>query len=131
MPTKIYNCAFVCSETVMHAVLLLLAYSPFSDKFGLPFHNIPSPFLPVISITSSDISTLCNQVLLDIPTGLLSPILVSIHLLHPYLVTLPHQMSIPSQPTTYNDSCNRLNSNQPSQFFIHPSNHLHLCSFKL
>ena len=53
----------------------------------------------------------------------------------------PHYMSTPSQSTTSNESCDRLNSNQPSQFFIyhsvfhgdttHPSNHLHLCSFKL
>ena len=51
----------------------------------------------------------------------------------------PHHMSIPSQSTTSNDSCDRLNSNQPSQLFIcpsvvhgdttHLSNHLHLCSF--
>ena len=30
-------------------------------------------------------------------------------------------MSIPSQPTTSNNSCDRLNSNQPSQFFTCPS----------
>ena len=32
----------------------------------------------------------------------------------------PHHMSIPSQSTTSNDSCDRLNSNQPSQFFTCP-----------
>ena len=30
----------------------------------------------------------------------------------------PHHMSIPFQPTTSNDSCDRLNSNQHSQFYI-------------
>ena len=30
----------------------------------------------------------------------------------------PHHMSIPSQSTTSNDSCDRLNYNHPSQFFI-------------
>ena len=38
--------------------------------------------------------------------------------LHPVLITFPHHMSIPSQSTTSNESCDRLNSNQPSQFFI-------------
>ena len=33
----------------------------------------------------------------------------------------PHHMSIPSQPTTFNDSCDRLNSNHLSQFFTCPS----------
>ena len=61
--------------------------------------------------------------------------------LHPVLITFSHHMSIPSQSTTSNESCDRLNFNQPSQFFIcpsvfqldttHPSNHQHLCSFKL
>ena len=32
-----------------------------------------------------------------------------------------HHMSIPSQSATSNDSCDRLNSNQPSQFFTCPS----------
>ena len=38
--------------------------------------------------------------------------------LHPVLITFSHHMSIPSQSTTSNESCDRLNSNQPSQFFI-------------
>ena len=47
-----------------------------------------------------------------------------------------HHMIIPSHPTTSNDSCDRLNSNQLSKCFTcpsvfqgnttHPSNHLHL-----
>ena len=93
-----------------------------------------------LSITSSAISasTLYNHVLLGLPTGLL----LQLHtFIHPVLVTFPHHMSIPSQPTTSNDSCDRFNSNQLSQFFTcpsvfhgnttHPSNHLDLCPFKL
>ena len=38
--------------------------------------------------------------------------------LHPVLITFPHHMSITSQSTTSNESCDMLNSNQPSQFFI-------------
>ena len=34
--------------------------------------------------------------------------------LHPALVTFPLYMTIPSHPTTSNDSCDRLNSKQPS-----------------
>ena len=41
--------------------------------------------------------------------------------LHPVLITFSHHMSIPSQSATSNESCDRLNSNQPSQFFICPS----------
>ena len=37
--------------------------------------------------------------------------------LHPGLVTFPHHMSTPSQSTTSNDSCDRLNFHQLSQFF--------------
>ena len=60
---------------------------------------------------------------------------------HPVLVSFPNHMSIPSQPTTSNDSCDKLTSNRLSQFFTcpsvfqgnttYPSNHLHLCSFEL
>ena len=35
-------------------------------------------------------------------------------ILHPVLITFSHHMSIPSQSTTSNESCDRLNSNQPS-----------------
>ena len=31
-------------------MLLLSVYSPFSDRVGLPLHNIPSPLLSVIDI---------------------------------------------------------------------------------
>ena len=91
-----------------------------------------------LSISSSAISTstLSNHVRLGITTGLLHLTLNSI-LFSPS----PHHMSIPSQSTISNDSCDRLNFNQSSQFFIcpsvfhgdttHPSNHLHLYSFKL
>ena len=36
--------------------------------------------------------------------------------LHQVLITFSHHMSIPSQSTTSNESCDRLNSNHPSQF---------------
>ena len=79
-----------------------------------------------LSISSSAISasTLSNHVFLGLPTGLLPSINTSDTLhafLHPVLITFSHHMSIPSQSTTYNESCDRLNSNQPSQFFIFPS----------
>ena len=66
-----------------------------------------------LSISSSAISasTLSNHVFLGLPTGLLPST--------PYISSpSPHHMSIPSQSTTSNESCDRLNSNQPSQFFI-------------
>ena len=55
--------------------LLLPVYSPFSDRVGLPLHNIPSPFLSVMDIFFVDLkffhtaSTLSNQVLLGRPWG--------------------------------------------------------------
>ena len=94
-----------------------------------------------ISSSAMSASTLSNHVLLGRPTGLLPSTLNSIHFFTKSLITFTHHMSIPSQSTTSNDSCDRLNSNQAFQFFIcpsvlhgnttHPSNHLHLCSFKL
>ena len=41
--------------------------------------------------------------------------------LNPVLITFSHHMSIPSQSTTSNESCDRLNSNQPYLLFICPS----------
>ena len=95
----------------------------------------------LLSISSSAISslTLCNHVLLGLPTGLLPSTLNYMHFFTQFPSLFLHHMSIPSQPTTSNDSCDRLNSNQlyhnsslvPSAFHrhtIHPSNHLHLCS---
>ena len=35
-----------------------------------------------------------------------------LHTFHPDVITFPHYMSIPSQRTTSNDSCDRLNSNE-------------------
>ena len=59
-----------------------------------------------LSISSSPISdsTLFNHVLLGLPTGLLPSTLNSIHFF--------------IQPTTSNDSCDILNSNQLSQFYM-------------
>ena len=82
----------------------------------------------------------CSSVLLQ--SVVMSAFKPRLHtFIHPVLVTFPHHMSILSQPTTSNDSCDRLNFNQLSQLFTfpsvfngnttHPSNHLHLCSFKL
>ena len=74
-----------------------------------------------LSISSSAISTstLFNHVFLGLPTGLLPSTLYSIHFFtqssSSFLII---HMSIPSQSTTSNESCDRLNSNQPSQFFI-------------
>ena len=76
-----------------------------------------------LSILSSVVSasTLSNHVLLT------STLYISV------LVTFPHHMAIPSQSTNSNNSCDRLNFNQPYQFFTchvsqgnttHPSNHL-------
>ena len=94
-----------------------------------------------ISSLAISASTLCKHVFLGLPAGLLPSTLYSIHFFtqssSPFLITCP----IPSHSTTSNESCDRLNSNQPSQFFscysvfqwdtTHLSNHLHLCSFKL
>ena len=82
-----------------------------------------------LSISSSAISasTLSNHVLVCQPVfclQLYTPYISSPSPHHlsssPFLITFPHHMSIPSQSTTSNESCDMLNSNQPSQFFICP-----------
>ena len=75
-----------------------------------------------LSISSSAISALHS---ITISLVVFQPVFC-LHLilhtfLHPVLVTFPHHMSIPSQPNTFNDSCDRLNSNQLSHFFTCPS----------
>ena len=84
---------------------------------GLDFHFLLS-WTSSLSISGSDIcaSTLSNHVFLGLPTGLLPSTLYSIH-----FSPSSHHMSIPYQSTTSNESCARLNSNQPSQFLICPS----------
>ena len=49
--------------------------------------------------------------------GLLPSTLISIHIFHPVFIIFPHHMSIPSQPTTSNDSCDWFNFNQVHQLF--------------
>ena len=93
-----------------------------------------------ISSSAMSTSTLSNHVL-GRSTGSSAFNSILHTFLHPVLITFPHHMSIQSQSTTSNDSCDRLNSNKLSQIFTclsvfhgnttHPSNHLHLCSFKL
>ena len=75
-----------------------------------------------LSISSSAISTstLSNHVFHGIRTGLLPSNLLH-KFLHPVFITFPRHISIPSQSTISNESCDRLNSNQHSQFFICPS----------
>ena len=75
-----------------------------------------------LSISSSAISasTLSNHVFLGLPTSLLPSTLTLHTFLRPVLITFSHHMSISSQSTTYNESCDRLNSNQPPQSFMCP-----------
>ena len=124
---------YIYYRFIVHFLIVLdFLFITFSLHFFLLWTSSLS-----ISSSAMSASTLCNHVLLGLPIGLLPSTLNSIHFFHP-VITLP---SIPSQSTTPNDSCDRLNSSQPSQFFIcpsvchgdttHPSNHLHLCSFKL
>ena len=95
---------------------------------GLDFLFIPFTFLlhillswtSSLSISSLAISAskLSLHVFLVLLTGLLPSTLLHTFL-YPVLITFSHHMSIPSQSTTSNESCDRLN--QPSQFFICPS----------
>ena len=85
-----------------------------------------------ISSTAISSSTLSNHVLLGLPIGLLPSTPKSIHFFTKSLITFPHHMSIPSQSTTSNDSCDRLNSNQTSSFVLLsfmeiPHTHLIIC----
>ena len=49
---SIYN--HMHNVTTIHG-LLLSVKSPFSDRVGLPLHNIPYPFLSVMDIFSVDL----------------------------------------------------------------------------
>ena len=111
-----------------HIFIVYNIYYRFIVRFpiGLDFLFITFTFLlhlllswtSSLSISSSAISasTLSNHVFLGLPTGLLPTIYT------PYISSpSPHHMSIPSQSTTSNESCDMLNSNPHSQFFICPS----------
>ena len=90
-------------------LLLLLIYSPCSGRFGLPLtlHNILSPvFLSRIfslsnSSSSISASTLSNHAFLGLPTDVLPS---TQYISSPS----PHHMSISSQSTTSNESCDML-----------------------
>ena len=130
-----------CYKWKYNIILYILSvYSPFYDRVGLPLYNIriPSPFTSIMDIFFVDLKFghICFYTL---PMSFL---VFCLQLYTPYISSpSAHHMSIPSQYTTSNESCDRLNSNQPSQLFIcpsvfqwdttHPSNHLHLCYFKL
>ena len=73
----------------------------------------------LISSSAMFTSTLPKHVFLGRPTGILPSTLYSIPFF--VLLTFLNHMTIPSQSTTSNDSCVRLNYNQPSQFFTCPS----------
>ena len=91
-------------------ISILWVYSPFSDRFGLPLHNIPfchGHLLCRSQVLSYPLPTLSNHVVQPVSCFQL----YSIHLFTQSLVTFPYHMTIPSQPTTSNDSCNRMNSN--------------------
>ena len=113
----------MCYETFKLLLILLFSgYSQFSDRVGLPLHNILSPFLLVMHI-SVDLKfghihfyTLqsCPSWSSNRYAAFNSPLYT---FLHPVLVTFPHHMNIPSQSTTSNDSCEGLDSNQLSHFF--------------
>ena len=127
-------------------IYILSVYNPFSDRVGLPLRNIRTPSLPVMDMFSVDLK-FCHVRLYTLQpcpswsSNRSSSFNSILHtFLRPVLVTFPHHLTIPSQPTTSNDSCDRLNSNQLSLCFTcsvfqgnttHPSNHLHLCSFQL
>ena len=92
------------------SLLILSVYSLFSDRVGFLFTTFFLYFF--LSWTSSlsisrsamSASTLSNHVLLGRP--------ISLQLYTPYISSPSHcHISIPSQPTTSNDSCDRLNSN--------------------
>ena len=115
-------------EINYYCIYILSVYSPVSDRVGLPLHNIhiPSPFLSLTDIfvdlsSAISASTLSNHVFLGSSNRSSAFNSILHKFLHPVLITFSHHMSIPSQSTTSNECCDRLNSNQPSQFFICPS----------
>ena len=110
-------------------VHILLVYGVFSDRVGLPLHNIPAPFLSVMgylfsrsqvlpypllhSLTMSFLVFQLAFCLLQIPN--------SIHFFtqpsSPFLITCPYHPSLPPLITVMIGS----NSNQFSQLFTCPS----------
>ena len=117
----------------MMGLSVCIIYSPFSDRVGLPLHNIhiPSPFTSLINIFFVNLKF--GHIRFHTLQPCLSRSSAFNHILHTFLhlvlITLSHHMSIPSQSTTPNEGCNRLNSNKPSQFAILSFNeipHIHL-----
>ena len=71
-------------------MVLLSVYSPFSDRVGLPLHNINSPFPSVMDIFFAiSASTLPNTVL-GLPTGLPTGLLASTHSIHFFTQSSSH-----------------------------------------
>ena len=124
-------------------VHILSVYGVFSDRVGLPLHNIPSPFLSVMRYLFSRSQVLPYPLLNSLTMSCLywssnwpSAITSKLHtFLHPTILTFPHHISIPSLSTTSNSSYDRLQL-QPVFLIIHLSfclsfNHRYLCAFKL
>ena len=122
-----------------HTLYIVSVYSPFSNRVGLPLHNILSPFLSVMDIFFVDLKFchICFYTLQPCPSwsSSWSSALNSTKLhtfLHPVLITCLYHLSYHS-----NDSCDNDNSNKLSQFFISfvllsfmeiPHIHLIICS---
>ena len=79
-----------------------------------------------ISTSVTSASTLYNHVLLGSSnrSSAFNSILHTFR--HSVLVTFPHHRSIPSQPTTFNNSCDMLNSNQRGLLSFMEIPHIHL-----
>ena len=123
-------------EYIIFYVNILSVYGVFSDRVGLPLHNIPSPFLLFSRSQVLPYPLLHSLTMSFLASNWPSAFNSKLHtFLHPTILTLPHHMSIPSQSTTSNNSYDRLQL-QPIFSIIHLSfclsfNHLYHCSFKL
>ena len=68
------------SSTWLQCCILLSVYSPFSERVGLPLHNILSPFLPLMVIFSVNLRFCHNLVQHSLPMSLVFQSVFCLHL---------------------------------------------------
>ena len=108
IPLKIIA-SFSASRFALPSIPFYSDYSPFSDRVGLPLHNIhiPSPFTSIMDIffCRSHVRPYPLQHSLTMSFLVFQPVFC-LQLYTSYISShSPHHMSIPSQSTTSNEGC--------------------------
>ena len=126
---------YLCWISQWFVVYILSVYSPFPIGLDFLFITCVSLFMSFYHghlLCRSHVWPYPLQHSLTMSFFVFQPVLC-LQLYTPYIYSpSPHHMSITSQSTTSNESCDMLNSNQPSQFFIwHSVFQWDTCSYEI